>query len=243
MNMMTPTAGVAAAPTHSMIAEKVPALVALLGPCRSHALTIGILAVSCATAETEAERDALWKELHEFQKSYAAAIAEKIKVAPFLGSIDEIAVQRRVVTGFVDDLKALPSTPQELTRAKALDLCHHARTAVLPAIYFIIDVLTKYADEDANSRMMQMGEKAAMVDGMLTEMVRIGRMIGLISINASVEAARAGGESGRAFQVIAEEVRSLARQSSDVLDRMKRRMAEDRNDQGAANRRAGNIRR
>jgi len=193
---------------------------------------MGILAISTATAESDEERDAHWKELLEFRKTYSAALAEKNRVAPFMTQIDEIAAQRKIVHGFEDMLAGLPATPQELTRDKAIEISDHARTAVIPAIYFIVDVVTRMSDEEASARMAHMGEKAAMVDGMLTEMVRIGRMIGLISINASVEAARAGGESGRAFQVIAEEVRSLARQSADVLDRMKRRMAEDRNDHG-----------
>lgn len=91
----------------------------------------------------------------------------------------------------------------------------------------ILAHLAKLEKDEAETHLARMAEKAALVDGMLTEMGRIGRMISLISINASVEAARAGGESGRSFQVIAEEVRSLARQSSDVLDRMKNRISED----------------
>ncbi|MEM1301801.1 MAG: methyl-accepting chemotaxis protein, partial [Pseudomonadota bacterium] len=53
---------------------------------------------------------------------------------------------------------------------------------------------------------------------MFSEVEQIGRMIHLISLNASVEAARAGGESGRSFKVIADEIRNLAQQSAALID-------------------------
>nr|WP_281494078.1 methyl-accepting chemotaxis protein [Jannaschia sp. S6380] len=87
--------------------------------------------------------------------------------------------------------------------------------------------LQQRARGDAARNLARVSERAALLDAMLTDMGRIGRMIGMISINASVEAARAGGPSGRAFRVIAEEVRDLARQSSDLLTRMRQRVNED----------------
>ncbi|MGR3435828.1 MAG: methyl-accepting chemotaxis protein, partial [Shimia sp.] len=68
------------------------------------------------------------------------------------------------------------------------------------------------------ARKAEMRERVATLDAMFTEVERIGRTIHLISLNASVEAARAGGESGRSFKVIADEIRALAHRAAEVID-------------------------
>ena len=199
----------------------------LIGDCRGYALAVGALAVACATAESTAERTALAAELTEYRRRYSDSLAEKMRKGPYLGDIAEIAAHRVVVHAFADHIRHLRDDGTEITRDDALELASRARNGVLPAIDAIVDHLALIEQEATRARLERMSEKAAMVDGMLTEMGRLGRMIGLISVNASVEAARAGGEAGRAFQVVAEEVRNLARQSSDVVARMKHRLAED----------------
>ncbi|MEL6691018.1 MAG: methyl-accepting chemotaxis protein, partial [Pseudomonadota bacterium] len=67
-------------------------------------------------------------------------------------------------------------------------------------------------------RAQQVKEHAAQLEKMFGEVEDIGRMIHLISLNASVEAARAGGESGRSFKVIADEIRGLAAKSAQLID-------------------------
>ena len=207
--------------------ERVAEVLDLIGRCRGYALAVGALAVSCATATSEGERADLARELTEYRHRYRDALAEKMRKGPFLRRMSRIAAHRRIVHGFAETIRDLPDDARGITRTLALDIAAQSRREVLPAIDAIVEVLDELRRSALELRLERVGEKAAMVDGMLTEMARLGRMIGLISVNASVEAARAGGESGRAFRFIAEEVRNLARQSSEVVQRMRHRLVDD----------------
>ncbi|WP_179378937.1 methyl-accepting chemotaxis protein [Jannaschia marina] len=197
-----------------------------IGPCRWFALGAGMMAVIAATSEDEDEHAAAFAEFLDYRARYMEALADRAGIGQFLGGLPEIQGHRKTVHGFNKTLAAM-SEDEIPSRGDALELARSARHDVLPAFDAILDVLSGLQETQRQDDLRQMAEKAAMVDGILREMGRIGRMIGLISINASVEAARAGGDSGRSFQVIAEEVRNLARQSSELLERVKSRLAED----------------
>lgn len=201
--------------------------IAVVGQARGYALSAGALAIACATAVAPEERAALAAELAGCVRRYrdAVAVGARMQRVPLAKS--RIPREREIVHAFDARLAALPQGGEGLTRADAIDIARAAREEVVPAIYRILAVIQEDEVAEIERRMAAMREKAAIVDGMFAEMARIGRMIGIISINASVEAARAGGETGRAFQVIAEEVRTLAQRSSEVLAGMKARVIED----------------
>ena len=214
-------------PPTGVVDPRLSDLPAIIGRARGHALSAGALAIACATATSEAERESLAMELSVHASRFIEAVAAGSRERRVDPGKSRLVPEREIVHAFAARLANLPAGGIGLTRGDAMDLAREARETVNPAIYRILAVIQEDEGKIIDRRLDEMRDKAAMVDALIVEMGRIGRMIGMISINASVEAARAGGESGRAFQVIAEEVRNLARRSSEVLDRIRVRLTED----------------
>ncbi|PWJ21985.1 methyl-accepting chemotaxis protein [Jannaschia seohaensis] len=213
-------------PPEEIDLDVVGRVVELLTQCRMLSLTSALLAVQWASARGARERAAFASAFHADRRAYIDAISEKMRIAPFMARLPEIARPRAAVHGFLDTLQQLETDGTEMDHASAAKLAERARLHVHPALREIILYLEGKIREGQERERAGVAARADLVDRTLHDMGRIGRMIGSISINASVEAARAGGESGRAFQVIAAEVRDLARQSATLLEEMKQRLAE-----------------
>ncbi|MBZ5486111.1 PAS domain-containing methyl-accepting chemotaxis protein [Halomonas aquamarina] len=69
-------------------------------------------------------------------------------------------------------------------------------------------------------------QQAQSIDSITTSIARIANQTNLLSLNAAVEAARAG-EQGRGFAVVANEVRQLAKGSSEAVDEITRVLKEN----------------
>lgn len=130
----------------------------------------------------------------------AALVAKALEIDTRFGAFDE-----------ADDFGRVPAEAAGL-------LVHFVRLEGVPAIMQLCGILggKKKAHDKAVQAVMK--DRIARLDKMFTEVEDIGRMIHLISLNASVEAARAGGESGRSFKVIADEIRGLAQQAAVLID-------------------------
>jgi hypothetical protein len=197
--------------------------VALIGRARGFALSVGSLAVLCATSYTQTEREEYAEELETLRKAYRSSLDTVLtqELSQRLGP--ELEGPLEVVWAFRDKIDGLDQSDHfgTLTRSSAATIAKRAKNDVLPAIYKIIMLIQdkEFKQQTAQAEIIQ--EKAAALDSMLTEMDQIGQTVRLISLNASVEAARAGGESGRAFKVIADEIRSLADRSSGLISRTK----------------------
>ena len=122
--------------------------------------------------------------------------------------LPEVAQRAAALRQAVADFAAAPAEAPALGRL--------AREAVIPAAAdFVATVRAVHAASNARTD----HEDARRARRGLHEVSRIGRQIHMISVNASIEAARAG-PAGRGFAVIGDEIRDLAAESAKVLRRL-----------------------
>jgi len=72
---------------------------------------------------------------------------------------------------------------------------------------------------DVNQKIQSTAERIKTLDNIVESIGGISSQINLLALNAAIEAARAG-ENGRGFAVVAEEVKKLAEQSKDEVDKI-----------------------
>jgi len=104
--------------------------------------------------------------------------------------------------------------------------------------------IAEAAERDAQSaseRIERLGRVSERAGGVVKAISTVARRTHLLALNAAIESARAG-EAGRAFQVVAHEVRSLAHQTSTAADEVTRTLEEVRADGGGAIEAIGQIR-
>ena len=193
--------------------------VAVIGRARGHGLSIGVLLLQCATEKDDAARCEVGETLSEIIETYCTSVRSVLSanLRQRLGAgLDPL---QDLILAFATRVEAYdPSNGfAAVSRAEAVAAAHEARVNVLPTIYKVIMMIEGQERQSMVERQKETREKADVLDRMLAEMDEIARSIRLISLNASVEAARAGHE-GRTFKVIADEVRSLADRSTTLIE-------------------------
>lgn len=196
--------------------------VAVIGRARGHGLSIGVLLLQCATEADDDARRATGETLGEIIATFSASVHEVLTPALLKRLGSELVPFETTILSYSSRVDALDQTDGFacVTRAEAVAIAEEARLEVLPAIYRVIMMIEEQERQSMVKRQEGTREKAAVLDRMLSEMDEIARSIRLISLNASVEAARAGHE-GRTFKVIADEIRSLADRSTTLIETTK----------------------
>lgn len=95
--------------------------------------------------------------------------------------------------------------------------------------------------QSAAERIERLGRVSERAGGVVKAISTVARRTHLLALNAAIESARAG-EAGRAFQVVAHEVRSLAHQTSTAADEVTRTLEQVRTDGSEAIAAIGGIR-
>jgi len=192
----------------------------LLRKARGLAVNAGAIGITLATATDPDERSAMASALTGFIQRFLETIQAASTHPIVRQQSAEHADALRNIQEFAQSLQSLDATGDYagLDRDLACKMTADARDRALPAIYVFIRAFEARKAEAEQARATRMAEQANQLEHMFSEVEQIGRMIHLISLNASVEAARAGGERGRSFKVIADEIRSLAAKSAVLID-------------------------
>ena len=79
--------------------------------------------------------------------------------------------------------------------------------------------------EEAAATVERLARAASEIDHVLALITKIAKQTNLLALNATIEAARAG-DAGKGFGVVANEVKELARQTTQAADDVGRKVAE-----------------
>ncbi|MEO0487163.1 MAG: methyl-accepting chemotaxis protein [Pseudomonadota bacterium] len=184
------------------------------------ALNAAAIFIEVATAQDDAARIEVAQQFKTFSELYAKTIRSAVACKTLALRPGKSAKLIEAALETDKRFQALDATAHyaNVTAKEAGELVHFVRLEGVPAIMQLAALLgeAKKSHDKAVSAVMQ--ERIGQLDKMFTEVEDIGRMIHMISLNASVEAARAGGESGRSFKVIADEIRALAQQAAVLID-------------------------
>jgi len=138
----------------------------------------------------------------------------RLRAQAQLSSMEELATATgRSVAAVSTSLEGLEnsSVASQLAAAQAAELAEHAGVVVREAADGIEGVRT--AVGDAKRRVFALGRRSDDIDQILTFIGEVAGRTSLLSLNASIIATQAG-EHGKAFTVVAEQIRELAAQIS-----------------------------
>jgi methyl-accepting chemotaxis protein len=139
---------------------------------------------------------------------------------------EEAAIQARVVADTSDQVSGNVSTvatAMEEMHASIAEIAESAGSASQVAHEAMENV------QATNATVGQLGTSSQEIGKVIEVITSIAEQTNLLALNATIEAARAG-EAGKGFAVVANEVKELAKETSNATEEISRRVAAIQND-------------
>ncbi len=187
---------------------------------QGYALNAAAIFIEIATAKDPDTRADVGQQFRTFRDLYSKTLSAVLSRSDLIARDAKAKALIETVREVGTRFQALSRSDgfESVTPAQAGELVHFVRLSGVPALMQLTSIVSGCKKSHDKARQALMRDRISQLDQMFTEVEQIGQMIHLISLNASVEAARAGGESGRSFKVIADEIRGLAQQASKLID-------------------------
>jgi methyl-accepting chemotaxis protein len=125
--------------------------------------------------------------------------------------IDRIDQAIKEVTGYFEKLVTEVDSVSEISQS-AYENTKKGEVAINNSLEKVININAIF--EVAENQISALVEQSEMIGGLITDIDSITNRTKMLSLNASIEAARSG-EAGKGFAVVAEEIKKLADQSEE----------------------------
>jgi methyl-accepting chemotaxis protein len=135
-----------------------------------------------------------------------------------LSAVTELGATTAEVSATADRISAAAAAVQDAA-GKAAAACHQGGELMEVSLHDVSDVTTQV--RSASERILELEKRAADIGGVIGIIEEIGEQTNLLALNAEIEAAGAG-EGGKRFQVVAGEVRRMARRALDSTEVVRR---------------------
>lgn len=196
-------------------------------------------ATSAAVSEMSAALEEVRRHAAELEQRVAGAGADAGRLAEAgrraqdqVGALDAVAGRAQgTMAGVAGSLSGLESSAvgSQLAAAQAAELAEHAGGVVGETVAGMEAL--RGAVEDAKRRVTALGQRSDDIAQVLDFIGEVAGRTNLLSLNASIIASQAG-EHGKAFAVVAEQIRELAAQISTSTKSIARIVGAVRDDVG-----------